>query len=74
MYDYNEPGIKILLCDYREKVNSWKHENVFNSWWYSVSSKQRRALLLVRLPVRGTGRYCGILLRWCQEKYANSIK
>jgi hypothetical protein len=34
MYEYHNPEIKILLCDYRENINSWRHENVFNSWWY----------------------------------------
>lgn len=34
MREYHDPDIKILLCDYRKKISSWEHENVFNSWWY----------------------------------------
>lgn len=34
MREYHDPEIKILLCDYRETIESWNHENVFNSWWY----------------------------------------
>lgn len=34
MKHYNDPEIKILLCDYREGITGWRHKSVFNSCWY----------------------------------------
>lgn len=34
MREYHDLEIKVLLCDYRENINAWKHRNVFNSWWF----------------------------------------
>jgi AraC-like DNA-binding protein len=28
------PDIQTLLCGDNEKISAWRHENVFNSWWY----------------------------------------
>jgi len=32
--EYYDPDIKILLCNYCEKIDSWKHEDVFDCWWH----------------------------------------